>query len=460
MHRELLSAKIARLVDSIEFSRIPETVVNEVKKRIVDSLAVMAGAFNSRFSLTVLNIAELATSTSYGASIFGLKHKAPVDYAAFVNGCLVRYLDFNDTYLSKEALHPSDNIPALIAVAEAEGADGRRLIEGIVAAYEIACRLADASSIRARGWDHVTYIAISSSAGASKIMGLDEEKTDNAIRLATVANIALRQTRVGELSAWKGCAAANAARNGVFAALLAKHGIDGPSPIFEGEKGFWKLVSGRFDPGVFEPGSDQYKVLETSIKKWPVEYHAMSAVEASLNLVKRLGRLSPERIHSVEVRTFGVCYEIIARDPEKWDPKTRETADHSLTYLVSAALIDGDVWLETFSEERVRANDVRRLMSRMSIVVDEKYDREYPDAVPNTVTIKLDSGERHSETVFYPRGHYRNPMGRGELEDKFMRLASNLFDEETARSLLSTVWNLEKVNDLELLTSTWGAKAR
>lgn len=454
MPEEPLSRKIARLVDSIEFRRIPGGVVEEVKKRIVDSLGVMAGALGYELPRAITRLARLSNPSSYNATVFGVGPGSSVDHVAFINGCLVRYLDFNDTYLSKEALHPSDNIPALIAVAEAEGVDGRRLVEGVAAAYEVACRLADAASIRARGWDHVTYIAISSSAGASKIMGLGEEEVDNAIRLATVANVALRQTRVGELSSWKGCAAANAARNGVFAAILAKHGLEGPPLVFEGEKGFWRLVSGGFDPGVFDPGGS-WKVLETSIKKWPVEYHAMSAVEACLRIVGRAGPLEPREVEDVEVRTFRVCYEIIAKDPEKWRPSTRETADHSLPYVVSAALLDGGVWLETFREERIRSGDVRSLMRRVRVVVDEDLDKHYPGAVPNVVTVRLTGGREYSEGVYHPRGHFKNPMTRDEIVDKFVRLASGVFSESRIKELLSLAWGVDGLSDVRRLTEPW-----
>ncbi len=181
---------------------------------------------------------------SAGATIWGTGHKTLPDLATFANGSFVRYLDFNDTYLSKEPAHPSDNIPAVLAVGEIVRASGKRVIQAIALAYEIHCRLCDAAALRPRGWDHVTYGPFSSALATAKVMKLSEARTLQAINLAGVANVALRQTRVGDLSMWKACAFSNAARNGVFAALLAQRGMTGPSPIFEGEKGFMKLVSG------------------------------------------------------------------------------------------------------------------------------------------------------------------------------------------------------------------------
>src|SRR5205823_2446118 len=173
-------------------------------------------------------------------TLFGTTHRTPPDWAAFANGCLVRYLDYNDTYLSKEPAHPSDNIPAALAVAEAEQADGRELIVAIALAYEVQCRLCDAASLRARGWDHVTYGAFSTALASAKLMKLEVNKTRHAVNIAGVASAAMRQARVGELSHWKGVAFANAARHGVYSALLARAGMTGPAPIFEGQMGFEK----------------------------------------------------------------------------------------------------------------------------------------------------------------------------------------------------------------------------
>src|SRR5207247_265388 len=192
------------------------------------------GAWHTEPCAIARRVAARFNATN-GATLLGTRHAAPPDWAAFANGCLVRYLDYNDTYLSKEPAHPSDNIPAVLAAAEVARASGKDVITATVLAYEIQCRLCDAASIRARGWDHVTYGAFSTAAAAAKLLRLPADGIEQALNLAGTPNVALRQTRAGELSEWKGCASANAARNGVFAALLAADGLTGPAPIFEGE---------------------------------------------------------------------------------------------------------------------------------------------------------------------------------------------------------------------------------
>src|SRR5436305_222864 len=284
-----LAHQLASYASSFRFEDLSKEVVHEVKRRILDSLGCALGAWNEEPCIIARNVAS-DFSAKHGSTIIGTNHKAPPDWTAFANGCCIRYFDYNDTYLSKEPAHPSDNISAALSVAESVGASGRELIAAIALAYEVQCRLCDSVSIRARGWDHVTYGAFSTALAAAKLMKIDIERTRHAVNIAGVNSAALRQARVGELSHWKGCAFANAARHGVFAAMLAQSGMTGPSPIFEGDKGFQKLVSGPLPVrGPIVGESDDLMMLRTSIKCWPVEYHAQSAVEASLALRQQIG---------------------------------------------------------------------------------------------------------------------------------------------------------------------------
>lgn len=442
MSRSLLSQQLADYVYDLQFQDLPAKVIEEAKARIIDSIGVALAAIDAQPVRISRKIAENVSSKK-PATIFGTSKGTSPDLASFVNGCMVRYLDFLDTYLSKEALHPSDNIPAVIAAAEFSGASAKDVIVGTVAAYEICCRLADAASIRARGWDHVTYIAISSAAAAGKVMGLEAESIAQAINLATVSNVSLRQTRAGELSMWKGCAAANATRNGVFAAMLAREGMKGPSPIFEGEMGFWKQVSGKFEiPRLGDGKKVPFRISMTSLKKFPVEYHAMSAVEAAMKVREKVDL---EKLAEIVMETFDVAYRIIVKDPEKWNPKTRETADHSLPYIVAATLLDGAVSLDTFTPEKIRDERIKSLIKKMRVRVKPSYNKVYPRGIPNTVRVVGKDGRKVEETVTYPKGHYKNPMSRDDVEAKFRKL-TNRFPENRIDEILARLWNLENEN--------------
>src|SRR2546429_9169791 len=215
-----LAHQLASYASSFRFEDLSKEVVNEVKRRVIDSLGCALGAWNEEPCIIARNVAS-DFSAKHGSTIIGTNHKAPPDWGAFANGCCIRYFDYNDTYLSKEPAHPSDNLAAVFAVAESVGASGKEAIVAAAIAYEVQCRLCDAASIRARGWDHPTYGAFSTALASARLMKLDVEKTRHAVNIAGVACAALRQARVGELSHWKGVAFANAARHGVYAAFLA-----------------------------------------------------------------------------------------------------------------------------------------------------------------------------------------------------------------------------------------------
>src|SRR5437870_5024596 len=392
-----LAEQMAEYVAGLRFEEMPAPVVHEVKRRVIDSIGCALGAWEAEPCVIARRVAS-RFSAKRGATLLGTTHRAPADWAAFANGCLVRYLDFNDTYLSKEPAHPSDNIPAALAVAEAENAGGRNLITAIALAYEVQCRLCDAASLRARGWDHVTYGAFSTALAAARLMTLDAERARHALGIAGVASAALRQSRVGELSHWKGCAFANAARHGVFAAMLAREGMTGPAPIFEGEKGFQSLVSGPFDGriAIREKGSD-FMILNTSIKFWPAEYHAQSAIQAALTLRAQVGDLG--EIESVLVESHDAAVDIIGSELEKWRPSSRETADHSLPYIVAAALADGEVTQHTFDPQRFTDPGLLELVARVEVRRHKELSGLYPHTVGNIVTVRLRGGQTLTRRV-------------------------------------------------------------
>src|SRR6266511_4496525 len=276
---------MAEFAAGLRFEELSPVVVHEVKRRVIDSIGCALGAWYAE-PCVIARRAASTGSAERGATLLGTVHRAPPDWTAFANGCLVRYLDYNDTYLSKEPAHPSDNIPAALAVAEAENADGRDLIVAIALAYEVQCRFCDAASLRARGWDHVTYGTFSTALACARLMKLSPEKTRHAANIAGVAGAAMRQSRAGELSHWKGVAFADAARRGVYSALLARAGMTGPAPIFEGQMAFEKQLGVSLgNVGEKFRGAPEM-ILNTSIKFWPAEYHSQSAIEAALSLRK------------------------------------------------------------------------------------------------------------------------------------------------------------------------------
>lgn len=444
-----LARRLAEYAVGVRFENLSPAVVHEVKRRVLDSFGCAYGAFDGDVARIARRVAFGATATP-GAQVFGAGGSALPALAAFANGAMVRYLDFNDTYLSLEPAHPSDNIPACFAAAEAAGAGGERLIAAIALAYEVQCRLCDTTSIRARGWDHVTYGCFSTALAAGLLMGLDVDRLEQAVNLAGVNAAALRQTRVGQLSMWKGCAFANAARNGLFAAWLASEGMTGPNELFEGPMGFLVQVSGPLEPEV-ESWGVPAMICRTSIKYWPAEYHSQSAIDAALQLRSELG---DRGVRSMQVASFDAAVDIIGGEPEKWNPTSRETADHSLPYCVAVALLDGQLGLAQFEERRIRRADVLSLMQRISIHRDAALTARYPEGIPNRLEVETEGGELLIREVTYPRGHARNPMSDAEVEAKFNALAALHLDETRRAELTRRVWRLEGEDPRAVMDAT------
>jgi 2-methylcitrate dehydratase len=437
-----LANRLAEYAGRLTYDALPAAVVHEVKRRFIDSIATAVGAMSAE-AYAVARRCALRVQAEPGAGLFGGGRSSP-EWATFVNGLLIRYLDYNDTYLSLEPAHPSDNLAAVLAVGDMVGAGGRDLIVASVLAYEVQCRLCDAASLREHGVDHVTYGAISSCLAACKLMGLDAAKTAHAVGIAGVCNVALRQTRAGELSMWKGCAFANAARNGVFAALLAAEGMTGPAPIFEGELGFERLVTR--EPIQLAPlggGAEPFMITQTYIKFWPAEYHSQSAIDAALQLRPEIGDLN--KVQSIDIHTFNAAVDIIGKDPEKWRPRTRETADHSLPYCTAVALADGDVTEASFQESRFTEPGVLALTGKIKVHRDAQLNERYPRGIPNRLTVTLADGRKLVKEVEFPRGHSHNPMTDAEVEHKFRMLVEPRYGKEKADRILAACWALDRL---------------
>ena len=443
-----LAERLAEYAHGLSYEDLDAKVVSETKKRVVDALGCAMGAFDEN---PVRISRKVASSISSGgtSTLLGTDRKTSPDLATFVNGLMIRYFDFNDTYLSKEPAHPSDNIAATLSVAESVGAGGEDLILSTVLAYEVQCRLCDSAGIRQRGWDHVCYGLVSTALATGKLLDLDRNELTQAVNIALNAHIAMRQVRAGELSMWKGASFCNAARNAVFSALLAQEGMEGPSPIFEGEMGFFKQVSGPFKLDVEDFGgrSGSFKLNDTYIKYWPVEYHAQTAVWAAIDLKKRI--VDPRKIQSILVETHEAGYTILAKDREKWRPSTKETADHSLPYIVGMALLEGKVDSSTYSDDNLRDPKILNFVGKVRVRENRKLTAMYPArGMPNRVTVELSAGGFESSEVAVPRGHPANPMTEEEVESKFYGLTRRRLGKEGASKVLGRLRELERVEDV------------
>ncbi len=443
-----LASKLANWTLAQSYEKLPAETVHEVKRRVLDSIGCALGAYHKPPG-KIARAKAMSINDTHAGTVLGTKHSTSPELATFANGAMVRYLDFNDTYLSLEPAHPSDNIPAAWAVTEVTGKTGKDLITASVIGYEIQCRLCDAASLRKHGWDHVYYGALSTALLSGWLWDLDAEQLEHALGLAGVCNIPTRQTRTGQISMWKACAFANAGRNGVFAADLARRGMTGPNEIFEGPKGIFNmLVDGPFDVALAAVGD--YMIDKTYIKFWPAEYHSQSAIDAALQLWKEI---NGREIKSIEIGSFEAAVSIIGSEPEKWRPTSRETADHSMGYCVACALIDGDVTRESFTDEKIRDEKYLSLLDKTKIYEEDELNADYPKGIPNHLKIELADGAKLDRRVDFPRGHAGNPMTDDEVVDKFMRNAAGVVSDATASNIIDLSWRLDELDRITPLLS-------
>ena len=421
--------------------------VHEVKRRVIDTFGVGIAAFTGEAS-KVARVYAHSFPNPQGCTVFGTQKKTNPDIAAFVNGIMARYLDFNDTYVSQDPSHPSDVILPLMTVAEFKGLTGEELITAITIAYEIVVSLCDAASLWVNKWDHVNYVGIAVAAATSRLFGLSIEATEQAIAMTAVPHAAMRQSRAGELSMWKGVAAANASRNAVFVTLLAERGMTGPSQPFAGRMGFFELLTHKpFDSAALssmETKNPPERILDTHIKFWPAEYHSQSAIDVALQLRQEIG--DPQRIDKIHIDTYHIAYEIIVREAEKWAPQTRETADHSLPFMVTVALEDGELTDRSFSVERIMNPTTRKIMkNRITVEVKPELNAGYPEGIPNRITITTKDGATFQKQIAYPRGHAKNPMTDDEVVEKFNKNTEVSLAPAQREQILEAVWSLEKL---------------
>jgi 2-methylcitrate dehydratase len=428
----------------LTYEDLSAEAVHQVKRTLVDTLGCAAGAFDSEPA----SIARRMASRVHGnppARIFGTAQETSVDMAAFANTVLVRYLDCNDAYAARGTGHPSDMIPGVLAVAEGRRANGRAVITAITAAYEVFCRLAE--EVPLKGWDQGMFAAIGATCGIGLILGLDRNAMGNAISIAITTGVPLGVTRIGELSMWKGCATAAAVRIAVFAAELAAEGMTGPGEPFEGRDGLWQhlgVEAPRWED--FGGGAKPFRITGTSFKAYPSVIHTQGPIGLALELRQRV---SATDIESVHIATYGEALRRTATEAEKWDPKTRETADHSIPYLVAAAFQDGGVTPATFAPSRVQDPALRPLINKLTVVEEPEFTRRYPAESCTRIEVTTRDGRRLAAETSHPKGHYRNPLTDDELEGKFRGLASGALGAEGCDRVLGEVSTLENTATLD-----------
>ncbi len=450
--------RIADFATRASYDALSSRARDQIKIRILDSLGCAIGALDGQ---PIGNVGQFVSE---------LNGKGPctligggftrLDLAAFHNAALIRYLDFNDSYLAKgETCHPSDNLAAILAAGEYVGACGRELMTALAVAYQVQCRLSDEAPVRARGFDHTVQGAYGATAGIGRILGLSPKALANAIAISGTALNALRASRTGMLSNWKGLAFPHMAADCLRNALLARIGITGPLEVIEGEKGLMDAITGLFETDW--ANEDLERVTRTVLKKYNAEIHSQTTIEAVLQL-RREHQIAVASIDHIDAKIFDVAYNIIGggEEGDKHIVRTKEQADHSLPYLVAVALLDGQVMPAQYAPERILRSDVQELIGKVAIHSDAAYSERFPDEMPSQVTITLRDGRELQREVRSCEGSCSLPMSWDVAYAKFERLAAPYTSPDQRRQIADSIVNLDKgeVADLMALLGTVGAQ--
>ncbi len=442
--------QIAEFATRASFDQLDPRARDELKIRVLDSLGCAVGAVDGIVPEMVRAYVQEQDRDGKCTLISG--GRARPDSAALYNAALVRYLDFNDSYLAKgETCHPSDNLGVLLAAGEYAAASGRELMTALALVYQVQCRLSDEAPVRARGFDHTVQGTYAATAGVGKLLGLKPQELANAIAISATALNALRVTRTGALSNWKGLAYPHMAADCIRNTLLAHHGITGPIEVVEGKKGFAEVIAGEFH--VNWAAEDLDRVTRTVLKKYNAEIHSQTTIEAALQLRRELHQFAADDIQHVDVTVFDVAYNIIGGgdEGEKRNVRTKEQADHSLPFLVAVALLDGEVMPEQYTPDRILRPDVQTLIPKISVRASEEYSQRFPREMPARVSISLRDGRFFEREVLTYPGMGAKPMSWDEAYAKFERLTGPFTSELERAEISDAVAHLENVTVADLM---------
>jgi 2-methylcitrate dehydratase len=437
----------------LSYSDLPQEVIRRTKQIVMDTVGCALGGAESPPAKIARAAASEITSANPSTVLVSGQETSP-DLAAFANGVMIRYLDFNDTYAGAPTCHPSDLLAPVLAVVDAKNGTGKDAILGTVLGYEVLCGLIEfGSKERGRTWDQSTYGVIAAAVVAAKLFGHTKEQMANAISLAASSHISLEQIRRGQISHWKGCALANASRNAVFCAMLAAKGMTGPEEAFEGKAGFLNSTGIRFDIMPFADSAESYRIMKARLKAFPSGYFSQSAIEAILHLRSEIPDL--DDVKEVRLQTFPAGYEVMGSGEANWQPETRESADHSLPFVMAVALMEGSLEIRHYDQMYYKRPDVRALMQKIKVRIGEEPVAAWPEVPLNIIDVEMNSGKVVSTKVAYHLGHFKRFMTDDEQERKFRPLAKSLLPERQINNLLACLRRLDEVEQIgELISLT------
>jgi 2-methylcitrate dehydratase len=448
---ETITAVMARWAAELKYEDIDEHAVHEARRYLLDSLGCAFGGYRQEDTAHALEVLDEIAGVG-PATVLGSGKKADVVSATLANALMVRVMDYNDIYWQQDPSHPSDIIPAAIACSERQGGDGKELIVGIVLGHEFEMRLCEAAfpGIRERGWHHATLTAFVSPIVAGRMLQLPWDKIQHAIGISASHHATLGAVTAGKLTMMKNTVDPMATQAGVMAALLAEKGYSGPEHVIDGKEGLTHCLGPEWKLEVLSEGlGETWRIERCGMKAFPTEALTHAPISAVLQLVQEHD-LQPEQIEKVHIRSLARAADILA-DPSKYDPRTKETADHSLPYVIAAALVDRQVTPAQFEMERIMDPRIREQLDKVEVVADPEIEAVFPKLQRVVVSIRTGDGRELEAQLDYPKGDPRNPLTDKEVEEKFDALAAPVLSEKKRKRVKGAVWGLEKLDSITKL---------
>ncbi|MCB9219891.1 MAG: MmgE/PrpD family protein [Ignavibacteriales bacterium] len=463
-----ISRIISEFAIGLKYEDLPENVINEVKRYLYDSIGCAYGAQKTK-DVNIIRDLYLDIKGKQEATVIGFGDKLPAVNVTLINSLMIRALDFNDIYWKDDPSHPSDIIPAALAVGEMVGASMKDVIVAIVLAYEFEQRIClfAKPGVRERKWHHATLTQFVSPIVAGKLLGLTVDEMVNAIGINGSHNHTIGCPTAGKLTMMKNTVDPMAVQSGVFAAMMAQKGFSGTEKVFEGKEGFmdafigWNAKEEKLNPtemkgrdGVSKWSWDvdalignlgkNYKILECGMKAFPTEALTHTHISCALNVMIN-NNLDYEDIEEIKVTAFAQAYDILF-DPAKYKPESRETADHSLPYCLAAAIVDKKITTESFSDEKLKDPRIFEVINKIKGEPSIEFEKMFPAKQPSKVVIKTKDGKEYSEYMEYPKGDPREPMTMEDLDNKFSGLANNWPSNEKQKEVKETIFNCENIS--------------
>jgi 2-methylcitrate dehydratase len=445
---DTITATMARWAADLRYEDIGERAVHEARRYLLDSLGCAFGGYRQEDARIALDVLREIGGTG-AATVIGSGRKTDPVSAAFANALMVRVMDYNDIYWQQDPSHPSDIIPAAIACGERAGLGGKELIVGIVLGHEFEMRLCEAAfpGIRERGWHHATLTAFVSPIVAGRMLGLGWEQIQHAIGISASRHATLGAVTAGRLTMMKNTVDPMATRSGVLAALLAEKGYTGPEHVIDGKEGLVHCFGPEWKLDVLVEGlGESWRIERCGMKAFPTEALTHAPISAVLDLVREHD-LDADAVETIHIRSLARAADILA-DPSKYNPRSKETADHSLPYVIAAALVDRQVTPAQFTPEKIADGRIRAQLKKVEVVADPEIEAVFPELQRTIVTIRTADGGEFTKRLDYPKGDPRNPLTDREVEEKFDALAAPVLSEAGRRALKEAVWGLENVGSI------------